>query len=55
MSLKQAVARWHHLQKSYLVMNDITYLMVNHNHLLTIEVQKIKIFILMLLLKPFER
>ena len=43
MSLKKAAARWHHLQKSYLVMDDITYLMVNHIHLLTIEVQKFKI------------
>ena len=55
MSLKKAAARWHHLQKSYLVMDDKIYLIVNHIHLLTIEVQKFKIFILMLLLKPFEK
>ena len=44
MSLKQAAARWHHLQKSCLVMDDITYLMINHINLFTIEVQKFKMF-----------
>ena len=55
MSLKQAAARWHQVQKSYVVMDDITYLIGNHINLLTIEVQKFMIFILMLLLNPFEK
>ena len=45
LSLKQAAARWHHFQKPCLVMDDITYLMVNDIHLLQVNLCQNHLFL----------